>query len=69
MALPLQKLPASWLALREARVADDVERIVLEELQRWYRHRRLSTIDVDRLGHTTIAICTVWTRFLSEPAS
>src|SRR5207247_9874852 len=49
---------ASILArLREARVADGVERIVHEELQRWYGHRRLSTIDVDRLGHTTIAIC------------
>jgi hypothetical protein len=56
---------ASILArLREARVADDVERIVLEELHRWYGRRRL-TIDDDRLADATIAICTVWNRFLT----
>jgi len=56
---------ASILArLREARVADDVERIVLEEFHRWYGRRRL-TINHDRLADATIAICTAWNRFLA----
>jgi hypothetical protein len=58
---------ASILArLNEARVADDVEQIVLEELRRWYGRRRLATLDPDRLADTTIAICTVWNRFLTD---
>jgi hypothetical protein len=52
--------------LHEARIADDVERIVLEELRRWYGRGRLTTIDDDRLADPTIAICTVWNRFLSD---
>ena len=52
--------------LRGARVADDVERIVLEELRRGYGLRRLITIDGDRLAYATIAICTVWNRFLAD---
>jgi hypothetical protein len=61
---------ASILArLREARVADDVERIVLEELRRWYGRRSLAALDRDRLADATIAICTVWNRFLAEAES
>ena len=58
---------ASILArLNEARVAEDVEEIVFEELRRWYGHRRLATLDPDRLADTTIAICMVWNRFLID---
>jgi hypothetical protein len=61
---------ASILArLREARVADDVERIVLEELHRWYGRRQLAAVDQDRLADTTIAICTVWNHFLTDADS
>jgi hypothetical protein len=57
---------ASILArLREAQVADDVVRIVLEELHCWYGRRRC-TVDNDRLAAATIAICTVWNRFLAD---
>jgi hypothetical protein len=52
--------------MREARVADDVERIVLEELNRWYSRRRFATLDCERLADATIAICTVWNQFLSD---
>ena len=52
--------------MREARVADDVERIVLEELNRWYGPRQFATLDHERLADATIAICTVWNQFLSE---
>jgi hypothetical protein len=31
--------------MRGARVADDVERIMLEELNRWYGRRQFATID------------------------
>jgi hypothetical protein len=44
--------------LNEARVAEDVERIVLEELRRWYGRRHFATIDRDCLADATIAICT-----------
>ena len=58
---------ASILArLNEARVAEDVEQIVLEELQRWYGRRHFATLDRDRLADATIAICTVWNRFLTD---
>ena len=58
---------ASILArLREARIADDVESIVLEELNRWYGRRQLATLDRHRLADATIAICTVWNQFLSD---
>ena len=58
---------ASILArLHEARIADDVERIVLEELHRWYGCRGLATLDHDRLADATIAICTVWNDFLDD---
>jgi hypothetical protein len=61
---------ASILArLREARVADDVEQIVLEELHRWYGRRRLAALDRDRLADATIAICTVWNQFLTDAES
>jgi hypothetical protein len=57
---------ASILArLREACLADDVERILLEEFHRWYGRRRL-TLDNDRLADATIAICTLWNRFLAD---
>jgi hypothetical protein len=52
--------------MREARVADDVERIVLEELQRWYGRRQFAALDRERLADATIAICTVWNQFLSD---
>jgi hypothetical protein len=51
--------------MREARVADDVERIVLEELNRWYGRRQFAALDPERLADATIAICTLWNQFLS----
>jgi hypothetical protein len=58
---------ASILArLRKACVADDVERIVLEELRRWYGRRGIATLDRDLLADAAIAICTVWNHFLSD---
>lgn len=61
---------ASILArLREARIADDVERIVLEELHRWYGRRRLASLDRDRLTDATIAICSAWNHFLGDAES
>src|SRR6266542_2970195 len=50
--------------LRDARIADDVEQIVLEELRRWYGRCRLANLDPERLTDATIAICTAWNRFL-----
>jgi len=50
--------------LREARMAEDIEQIVLEELRRWYGRRRLTNLDPDRLTDATIAICSAWNRFL-----
>ena len=50
--------------LREARVAEDVEQIVLQELRRWYGRRRLANQDPDRITDATIAICHAWNRFL-----
>lgn len=50
--------------LRDARIADDVEQIVLEELHRWYGRRRLANLDPERLTDATIAICTAWNHFL-----
>jgi hypothetical protein len=55
--------------LRAARVAEDVEQIVLEELRRWYGRRRLANQDPDRLADATIAICTAWNHFLKVSAS
>ena len=55
--------------LREARVADDVEQIILEELRRWYGRRRLANHDPGRLADTTIAICNAWNHFLDVSAS
>jgi len=55
--------------LREARIADDVEQIVLEELQRWYGRRRLANLDPERLTDATIAICSAWNHFLKVSAS
>jgi hypothetical protein len=55
--------------LNEAHLAEDVERIVLEELQRWYGRRHFGTLDRDRLADATIAICTVWNHFLGDAES
>lgn len=55
--------------LREARIADDIEQIVLEELRRWYGRRRLASLDPQRLTDATIAICTAWNHFLEVSAS
>ncbi|HEY3058158.1 MAG TPA: hypothetical protein VGL99_04195 [Chloroflexota bacterium] len=52
--------------MREARVAEDVERIVLEELNRWYGRRQFATLDRERLTDATIAICTIWNQYLSD---
>jgi len=52
--------------MREARIADDVESIVLEELNRWYGRRQLAALDRQRLADATIAICTAWNQFLSD---
>ena len=61
-------VPSVAARLNEAHVAEDVERIVLEELQRWYGRRHFGTLDRDRLADATIAICTAWNRFLEELA-
>jgi hypothetical protein len=50
--------------LREARLADDVEQIVQQELRRWYGRRRLTQQDPERLTDATIAICRAWNHFL-----
>jgi hypothetical protein len=55
--------------LREARLAEDVEQIVLEELRRWYGRRRLANQDPERLTDATIAICSAWNHFLEVSAS
>jgi hypothetical protein len=55
--------------LREARTADDVEQIVLEELRRWYGRRRLANQDPERVADATIAICSAWNHFLEVSAS
>jgi len=54
--------------LREARVAEDVEQIVLQELRRWYGRRRLANQDPDRTADATIAICLAWNHFLEVSA-
>ena len=54
--------------LRDARVADDVELIVLQELRRWYGRRRLANLDPTRLTDATIAICSAWNHFLDISA-
>jgi hypothetical protein len=54
--------------LRDARVAEDVENIVQQELRRWYGRRRLVNQDLPRLARATIAICSAWNRFLDESA-
>ena len=63
---PAPEIASILARLYEARVADDVERIVLEELHRWYGRRRLITIDGDRLADATIAICVEWNHFLAN---
>ena len=55
--------------LREARLADDVEQIIQQELRRWYGRRRLAHHDPERLTDATIAICRAWNRFLELSAS
>ena len=55
--------------LREARLADDVEQIIQQELRRWYGRRRLAHQDPERLADATIAICRSWNRFLESSAS
>jgi len=60
---------ASILArLRDARLAEDVEQIIQEELRRWYGRRCMAHLDPERLTDATIAICTVWNRFLDSSA-
>jgi hypothetical protein len=54
--------------LREARIADDVERVVLE-LHRCYGQRDLSAVDGDRLTDATKAVCASWNRFLADAGS
>jgi hypothetical protein len=54
--------------LRDARTADEVEQIVLEELRRWYGRRRLANQDPERLADATIAICSAWNHFLAASA-
>jgi hypothetical protein len=55
--------------LREARVAEDVEQIIQQELRRWYGRRHLSNLDPERLTDATIAVCRAWNRFLESSAS
>jgi hypothetical protein len=60
---------ASILArLRDARLAEDVEQIIQEELRRWYGRRRMAHLDPGRLADATIGICTAWNRFLYSSA-
>jgi hypothetical protein len=54
--------------LRDARLAEDVESIVQQELRRWYGRRRLARQDPQRLARATIAICSAWNRFLDQSA-
>ena len=54
--------------LRDARVAEDVESIVQQELRRWYGRRRLGKQDPRRLARATIAICSAWNQFLDASA-
>jgi len=55
--------------LREARLADDVEQLIQQELRRWYGRRRLGHQDPERLTDATIAICRAWNTFLRDTAS
>ena len=55
--------------LRDARVAEDVEQIVQQELRRWYGSRRLARQDPEQLARATIAICTAWNHFLDLSGS
>jgi hypothetical protein len=55
--------------LREARLPDDVEHIIQQELRRWYGRRRLAHQDPERLTDATIAICRAWNHFLEVTAS
>jgi hypothetical protein len=55
--------------LREARLADDVEQIIQQELRRWYGRRRLANQNPERLTDVTIAICRAWNQFLEVSAS
>ncbi|MBV9322197.1 MAG: hypothetical protein JO352_00245 [Chloroflexi bacterium] len=55
--------------LREARVAEDVEQIIEQELRRWYGRRRFSNLNPDRLTDATIAICSAWNHFLEVSAT
>ena len=55
--------------LREARLADDVEQIIQQELRRWYGRRRLANQDPERVTDVTIAICRAWNHFLEVSAS
>jgi hypothetical protein len=50
--------------LRDARSPEDVERIIQQELLRWYGRRRLANLDPERLTDATIAICSAWNHFL-----
>jgi hypothetical protein len=55
--------------LREARLPDDVEQMIQQELRRWYGRRRLAHQDPERLTDATIAICRAWNHFLEVTAS
>jgi hypothetical protein len=55
--------------LREARLPDDVEQIIQQELRRWYGRRRLAHQHPERLTDATIAICRAWNHFLEVTAS
>jgi len=55
--------------LRDARVAEDVEQILLQELWRWYGRRHLTNQDQHRTADGTIAICVAWNHFLDVSAS
>jgi hypothetical protein len=54
--------------LREARLADDVEQIIQQELRRWYGRRRLAHQDPEKVTDATIAICRAWNHFLEVSA-
>ncbi len=55
--------------LREARLPDDVEQIIQQELRRWCGRRRLAHQDPERLTDATIAICRAWNHFLEVTGS
>jgi len=54
--------------LRDARIAADVEQMLVEELRGCYGRRRLAKLHPERLTDATIASCSAWNRFFETSA-